>query len=346
MCRTRRCHCGLEKAGLKADEPIELYADPDARTGRRPDHDLLQTEVQEALLRRARDPEGPNVWILEPPCTSFCDFQKINGGTRSFEEPLGGEGGRRLTGGEELGNQIAAYMATLFIAILDAGKFVMLENQARSGNYPKIWDTPMWKRLLTRSDVELIPWSFCAWDLRPINGSPDQFYRKITLAACAKVNGLRQRLGRRCPGTHVHVPLQGRRIGARISRCQEAGRYPDAFCNGLTDMLKDLLVPLGTTHLDASPDGSAHCRTKTACRHDQRDEFRKTTLVHQVGSNVGASGVSAGLTVSPERTVAEDHEDGKGDCHDGNNEGSSTATGLSDSLRHIMEAQSFEQAET
>ena len=67
------------KAGLKADEPIELYVGPDARTGRRPDHDLLQTEVQEALLRRARDPEGPNVWSLEPPCTSFCDFQKING---------------------------------------------------------------------------------------------------------------------------------------------------------------------------------------------------------------------------------------------------------------------------
>ena len=77
-----------------------------------------------------------------------------------------------------LGNQFAICMATLFKTLLDAGKFVMLENQAKSGKYPKIWDTPKWKRLLARQDVELIPWSFCAWDLKPINGASDQFYRK------------------------------------------------------------------------------------------------------------------------------------------------------------------------
>ena len=33
-------------AGMVADDPIELYADPDARTGERPDHDLLRKEVQ------------------------------------------------------------------------------------------------------------------------------------------------------------------------------------------------------------------------------------------------------------------------------------------------------------
>ena len=33
------------KAGMAADDPIELYADPDARTGARPYHDILRKEV-------------------------------------------------------------------------------------------------------------------------------------------------------------------------------------------------------------------------------------------------------------------------------------------------------------
>ena len=73
------------KLGFVAEEPIELYEDPERRTGPRADHDLTRAEVQKRLLRAAADKDGPNVWVIAPPCTSYCDFLPWSGGTRTFE---------------------------------------------------------------------------------------------------------------------------------------------------------------------------------------------------------------------------------------------------------------------
>ena len=72
--------------GGQALEPVEVYEEPHTREGYRQNHDLLRKEVRDFHLRRAR--EGPeNVGWLASPCTSFCDWQLQNGGTRSFQSP-------------------------------------------------------------------------------------------------------------------------------------------------------------------------------------------------------------------------------------------------------------------
>ena len=113
---------GITKAwrrlGLLAEEPIELYEDPERRSGPRAEHDVTRSEVQKRLLRAAADPHGPNVWIIEPPCTSYCDFLLWSGGTRTFHCPHGGSDGQPLTNNEEVGNQISDFMARLLKTLL------------------------------------------------------------------------------------------------------------------------------------------------------------------------------------------------------------------------------------
>ena len=125
--------------------------------------DVRRIEMQQRLLAAAAHPDGPNVWVSEPPCTSFSDWQIHNGGTRTYSKPCGDRPRR----GEVEGNAIAEFMATLAAAVLDSGKFFLCENPARSGRYPKLWDTVAWQRLLARDDVTESTWAFCAWDMRP-----------------------------------------------------------------------------------------------------------------------------------------------------------------------------------
>eukprot|EP00972_Heterocapsa_arctica_P073436 10846637-Heterocapsa_arctica.AAC.1 len=63
-------------------------------------------------------------------------------------------------------------MARLFQTVVTHGKFAMLENQASSGRYPKVWDLPCWQKLLGRPNVEQILWAFCAWGMQP-SDAPD-----------------------------------------------------------------------------------------------------------------------------------------------------------------------------
>ena len=230
-------HAGITRAwrheGMAAAEPVELYENPAKQEGPREDHDILRREVQERLLREARDPKGPNVWFMAPPCTSFCDWGLMNNGSRTFHKPMGGDG-RPLKEVEKVGNRIALFTAKLATVLLEEGKVFFVENQARSGSYPKLWDTPCWKRLLALPEVEVIPWCFCAWGLRPSDGQPHQYYKKRTFGVGTRVPGLMAALGRGCPGrkdgVHEHVTLKGGVPGQSGTRCSEAGKYPEAFC--------------------------------------------------------------------------------------------------------------------
>eukprot|EP00974_Lingulodinium_polyedra_P023875 2310906-Lingulodinium_polyedra.AAC.1 len=183
----------------------------------------------------ARDPAGPNVFMLEPVCTSFCRFGLHNGGTRTFAQPEGDPA--RRTDSEERGNAIGSFHARLFGAVVDAGKFAVCEDPAPDGAYPKLWDLPGWQALLQRADVEVTAFDACAHGLRPLDGPATAFYRKKTWLVHRRCPGFRARMGRHCPGIssqHQHVQLRGSRPGATRSRCAEAGAYPEAFCANLT----------------------------------------------------------------------------------------------------------------
>lgn len=147
-------HGGITKewrANGQALEPVELYEDPHLRRGRRAHHDLSDPAVQQQHLEAVTDPEGPNVGWVACPCTSYCDWQLQNGGSRTFGQPEGtGQG--PLAAAEELGNNLSRFGARYFEAMLDAGGFPVAESSAPSGRYPKQWDLPEWKRVLSRSD--------------------------------------------------------------------------------------------------------------------------------------------------------------------------------------------------
>ena len=139
----------MQKAGLKAGEPVEIYEDPLRQKGVRPEHDLLDPTIREQHLRQARDlpgPETPNVYHLGTPCTSYCDYALLNKGTRTFERPEGAEGCQ--TQQEIHGNTFAEFTAELCETAFDHGKEFVIESSMPTGRYPKLWDqaciTALW----------------------------------------------------------------------------------------------------------------------------------------------------------------------------------------------------------
>ena len=160
--------------GGKALEPVEVYEEPHTRGGYRAEHDLLRKEVRDFHLRRAR--EGPeNVGWLASPCTSFCDWQLQNGGTRSFQQP---EGTSQRNQKEADGNTLSDFAAEYFETMLDNGGFPVAESTGASGRYPKQWNLSSWKKVLARPDVDYMEFRMCAFGLGP----PDDktaFYTSI-----------------------------------------------------------------------------------------------------------------------------------------------------------------------
>ena len=223
---------------------MELYEDPLHQRGPRPGHDLLDPAVQSQYLGRAT--HGPeNVFWLASPCTSFCDWQLQNGGSRTFANPLGGGRGP-ISEKEAVGNRLAEFAAKLFEAALDGGGFPVAESSGTSGRYPKMWDLPCWQRLLARPDVETVEFPMCAFGLGPPD-RPTEFYRHATRVAFPVHPPLRLALSRRCPGqtsTHQHVALKGSRPGLDVTRCAEAGAYAQEFVDTIAKTLLATLGPL------------------------------------------------------------------------------------------------------
>ena len=205
--------------------PVEVFAEPHKKQGYKPDHDLLKPEVQQRVLEQARHGQA-NVWWIAAPCTSYCDWQIENGGTRTFEQPEGtGQG--PFAAREDDGNKLSTFAATVFEEVLDTGGFPICESSAASGRYPKQWDLPVWKQVLARPDVEYVEFPMCAFGLGP-PGSEKEFYVHRTRVVFPRHEPLRQVLLRICPGVsaiHKHVALKGARVGQQVTRCTEAGAY-------------------------------------------------------------------------------------------------------------------------
>ena len=161
---------GWLKEGETALEPIEFYKDPHRKQGPRPEHDLSNPQVQARYLQEVEE-DHTNVESLACPCTTFCDWNLQNHGTRTFQNPMGAPNAK-----EEMGNTLAIFEAKLFEKALDRGHFPIAESSGRSGRYPKMWHLPCWQKILQRPDVDFLEVDMCAYGLAPLEAqSPDQF---------------------------------------------------------------------------------------------------------------------------------------------------------------------------
>ncbi len=162
--------------------PVELYEDPIKQTGRRDDHDVTLQAVQERLMAMAYDKAGPTVWMMAPLCQSFSNWMKLNRGTRTVERPEGDP--ETMLAQEKIGNQVAKFIAQLFMALLTVGKMPIVENSGKSSHkgfdYVKIWDTKWWKSILLRDDVMIVDVKMCGYSKRPAAAAEIDFCVKQT----------------------------------------------------------------------------------------------------------------------------------------------------------------------
>ncbi|CAE7410615.1 unnamed protein product, partial [Symbiodinium microadriaticum] len=177
---------GWAEAGISVLSPVELWSDPEARQGYRPDCDLTKSEVQKQLLYKAADGQA-NVWWIAPPCTSFCDWGAQNNGTRTFTCPWGGANDCPHKDIELEGNMLSKVAAELFLAVLRNGPSWS----------PRMWDLPWWREILATPDVQFVEFPMCAFGLGPPDGSG--FYHHRTRVVFRRCEALAKALSRCCP---------------------------------------------------------------------------------------------------------------------------------------------------
>ncbi|CAL1131402.1 unnamed protein product [Cladocopium goreaui] len=225
---------GLQYQGIPCGEPIEYYEDPIEQKGFKPQHDTRDPKVRERLLGLAGAPPGPdvpNTWQLGVVCTSFCDHQLKNGGSRTWQRPQGD--GTRPS--EVQGNEDAEFAAELCTVLADNGRVFALESSAPSGRYPKIWDLPCMQRLRRRTGAKIVSMAMCAWGLGPPETEEGLFHRKHSwwLVSPELYPWALLFLGRQCPGvgpTHQHAPLKGPSPIPQVPLTRLAQQYAPALC--------------------------------------------------------------------------------------------------------------------
>ena len=161
--RTRLKDRPAFKHGL-IGQAVELYADPLRMKDPQPEHDLTKAPVTQRLRDlavAAPAPGVPNFWQFGSPCTTYCDFQLLHGGTHTFATPT--DYGSRPD--EQLGNEFADLSASVCELLFDHGREFAFESSAPSRRYPKIWDTPT---ALAKEDARIV----CAWYLGVEEGTP------------------------------------------------------------------------------------------------------------------------------------------------------------------------------
>lgn len=159
--------------------PIELYADPIARSSPQEASDLRRVDVQKSLYAQARAPPGPdspNAFIFQNPCGSFCDWMLLNKGTRTFANPDGD--GSRPT--EVDANMFAAVTSATCETLELEGKLWVIEQQMPSGRYPKLIDLKRVKQMLHRTGARTLVTSMCMVGKAP-RDQPEARYRTRAL---------------------------------------------------------------------------------------------------------------------------------------------------------------------
>ena len=132
----------------------------------RSDHDLLKPEAQEAHLDEAAAPPGPdaaNLWHFGTPCTSFCSWNTLNGGSRTSAAPEG-------TGESEVektGNALAALTCRCCATLHQNGREFLFEASAPDGRYPKSWDLPCVQKMRKTTGARIVPMCMYEWGAGP-----------------------------------------------------------------------------------------------------------------------------------------------------------------------------------
>ena len=221
----------MREAGHRTLEPVEVFEDPMLQKGYRPDHDIKDPEVRSRLMAQARalpGPDSPNLYHFGTVCTSFCDFNLLNGGTRTFERPEGDPS--RLTQSEEDGNLFCEFTSDLCLEAYLHDKEFVIENTMPTGRYPKLWDQPAMKRLQVATGALFIPAHLCEWGLAPAD-QPSKRYRKGQWNLVSPgVYAYALLLARPCQRQHEHVPVKGGSAVGNYPRTREAQVYPPALC--------------------------------------------------------------------------------------------------------------------
>ena len=182
-------------------------------------------------MKGAPGPDVPNVWQLGVVCTSFCDHQLKNGGTRTWAHPEG-EG---TIPNEIQGNEDAAFAAELATILSENGRLFAIESSAPSGRYPKLWDLPCMKKLRQQTGARIVPMAMCAWGLGPPAGGDAEYHRKKSwwLVSPELYPWALLFLARACPGVsakHMHAPLKGSSPIPGVPLTRVAQQYAPALC--------------------------------------------------------------------------------------------------------------------
>ena len=221
----------MREAGITTCEPVEVFEDPLNQKGRKPEHDLLNPEIRERYLREARalpGPDVPNVYHFGTPCTSYCDYALLNGGSRSFEQPEGIPG--QQTQQEVEGNIFAEFTADLCETAYEHGKEFVLESSMPTGRYPKLWDQECIRRLRRKTGARIVPTHLCQWGLGPSDDKSSRYKKGQWNLVSPGLYVYALLLARRCQGGHSHTQLKGGVAGASYPRTREAQVYPPALC--------------------------------------------------------------------------------------------------------------------
>ena len=157
------------KKSWRTSEPVDKWSDPDHETGYQEHHDCSLPEVRRAFdeeIDSLPGPDTPNLYTFANSCRTFCAWQKLNKGTRTWECP-DGDGSNA---NEVNANEMNDWTADCIVRIDKAGKLFLFENQAADGIYPKAWNRTSMKQAIALTGVQIIPSVMCAWGLCP----PDQ----------------------------------------------------------------------------------------------------------------------------------------------------------------------------
>ena len=222
----------MREAGMAANEPVELFGDPLQKQDRRSHFDLKDEAVANYYLQAAAELPGPstaNVWEFGTPCTSYCDFNILNGGTRSFTSP---EGGPDPTKSEEEGNYFCELTCRMCELLYAHDKEFVLESSMPSGRYPKIWDQPAVQRLQQSTGALIVPTHLCEWGAAP-SDRPEMRYKKGQWNLVSPGLYLHALLlSRRCQGNHRHMDVKGESDIPGVPRTRRAQVYPGRLCKG------------------------------------------------------------------------------------------------------------------
>lgn len=221
----------MREAGHTALEPIEVYVDPLKQKGYRADHDITDPAVRSRLLDQARElpgPDVPNVYHLGTPCTSYCDFNLLNGGTRTYDQPQGDP--ERRTQSEVQGNLFCDFTCDLCLEAYNHDKEFVVENTMPTGRYPKLWDQPAMQRLQKATGALFVPAHLCEWGLSPPD-QPDKRYKKGQWNLVSPgIYAYALLLARPCQRNHQHEQVKGSAPTGGYPRTREAQVYPEALC--------------------------------------------------------------------------------------------------------------------